>query len=530
MFGRRVITLLCALVCTLFSGCSYLSSVAGTNLLIDVNAVQSIGFVLEDTSINLTDSTTLAAFGEIINNGRSVAVDTLHIPSPTVTVTLEDANGGKQVLGIYDFTSQARYAYILTPDKGYLEVDREALFSLLSGEEFSELYAHRQFPAAIITADEKQGVLIPDSGDWSYKRLDRRYYEYTAEMAMHDYKYVLSSPNAPVIGFSSEPDATSVTILHGGNAVFEGDLEALAAFRMSDGGRYDYEVTAIWSEAALSDCFGNAIYRFCVEYAPKAGFEISAAALDPGEALIIYARGLDAGEEITVTSPFNFEAHFFETDDGRICIFPLSYHNKPGSYILELSADSAYAKYEITLNDKQFEVQDLTVDEEVTESTVDNSDANAEFDRIIQPLKAVRDAEKHFEGQFILPASGKITTEFGAIRTVNGTPTATRHSGIDIAAKRGTPVKASGAGRVLYAGKLQLTGNTVLIEHGYGLKTWYYHMDSLKTKTDAMVTQGDTIGTVGSTGFSTGPHLHFGMSVGGVFVNPNTAIDSVLVE
>ena len=170
------------------------------------------------------------------------------------------------------------------------------------------------------------------------------------------------------------------------------------------------------------------------------------------------------------------------------------------------------------------------MDTEITDSTVDNNDANAEFDKAIQPLKPVRDEQKYFEGKFILPATGKITTEFGAIRSVNGQLTTTRHSGIDIAAKRGTSVKASGAGRVLYAGKLQLTGNTVLIEHGFGLKTWYYHMDTLKVNTDEMVKQGDVIGTVGSTGFSTGPHLHFGMSVGGVFINPNTAIDTILMD
>ena len=72
---------------------------------------------------------------------------------------------------------------------------------------------------------------------------------------------------------------------------------------------------------------------------------------------------------------------------------------------------------------------------------------------------------------------------------------------------------------------LPISGNTVLIEHGYGLKSWYYHMDSLNVSQDEMVKQGQIIGEVGSTGFSTGPHLHFAMSVNRVFVNPWTAIE-----
>lgn len=516
------------LLCGLLCGCSYLSSMLGMHQVVNASAVTQAQFTLESSELLIDDPQVLDAFTQLVNTGRSVQVDTLDIPTPEVTVRLQSDGQHTQVLGLYDFTSDARYAYILT-NEGYFEVDRTQLFALLSGEAFDALYAHRQFPSATISADDKLGVLIPEDGDWSYKRLDGRYYESPAMTTEQNYKYSLTSPSAPLIRFSNKPDSTEVVVTHDGATVFEGTLEELESYRMSGAGSYSYEITAIWSETTLLDCFGNSIYRFRVDYAPKAGFEISASSADPGEALVIFATGLEPNEEITVTSPFNFQPQFFDYDGRRVCIFPLSYHNTPGSYTLELSSKTAYAKYNITLADKKFEVQELTVEQGTLDDTVDNSAANDEFDRIITPLKQVRDPEKYFEGAFILPASGKITTTFGAIRTVNGSTESTRHSGIDFAAKRGTAVKASGSGRVLYAGKLQLTGNTVLIEHGFGLKTWYYHMDSLKVKTDDMVKQGDTIGTVGSTGFSTGPHLHFGMSVGGVFINPQTAIDSALL-
>ena len=99
-----------------------------------------------------------------------------------------------------------------------------------------------------------------------------------------------------------------------------------------------------------------------------------------------------------------------------------------------------------------------------------------------------------------------------------------------MAAPTGTRVGAAGNGRVLFAGYLRLSGYTVLIEHGFGLKTYYYHMDSINTQTGDMVEQGQKIGEVGSTGFSTGPHLHFGMSVNNVYVNPLTAIFTDLLS
>ena len=84
---------------------------------------------------------------------------------------------------------------------------------------------------------------------------------------------------------------------------------------------------------------------------------------------------------------------------------------------------------------------------------------------------------------------------------------------------------ASNSGRVLIADYMIGTGNTVIIEHGFGLKTWYYHMEELNVNTGDMVTKGDVIGKVGSTGFSTGPHLHFSASVNEVYINPITLIN-----
>ena len=127
-----------------------------------------------------------------------------------------------------------------------------------------------------------------------------------------------------------------------------------------------------------------------------------------------------------------------------------------------------------------------------------------------------------WHGEFIQPVEGKITTEFGMRRFVNNAPTSYRHSGIDIAADKGTSVKAANSGKVILAQYLILIGNTVLIDHGYGIISWNYHMDSIAVKAGDNVIKGEIIGTVGSTGFSTGPHLHFAISVHDVFCNPWT--------
>ncbi|NWG13346.1 MAG: M23 family metallopeptidase [Acidobacteria bacterium] len=109
---------------------------------------------------------------------------------------------------------------------------------------------------------------------------------------------------------------------------------------------------------------------------------------------------------------------------------------------------------------------------------------------------------------FCLPVSAPVTSVFGPrIDPIDG---ATRlHRGIDLAAPAGTSVCAALGGRVAYAGPERGYGNTVLIEHGGGLQTRYAHLGTIGVKAGKTVVDGESIGTVGSTGRSTGPHLHF---------------------
>jgi len=94
------------------------------------------------------------------------------------------------------------------------------------------------------------------------------------------------------------------------------------------------------------------------------------------------------------------------------------------------------------------------------------------------------------------------------------------HTGIDIKAPAGTPIAASSDGRVLYTGRFSLSGNSIFIDHGTGICTMYFHLASIEVQSGQKVKKGDAIGTVGSTGRSTGPHLHWGVRVNNQRVDP----------
>ena len=127
----------------------------------------------------------------------------------------------------------------------------------------------------------------------------------------------------------------------------------------------------------------------------------------------------------------------------------------------------------------------------------------------IGKARAINSDLPFFKNQFIMPVEGIISGVYGSQRILNGKPR-WPHYGIDIAAKQGTKIKSSANGIVTMAEPdLYYTGGTIIMDHGHGISTIYSHLASLNVQVGEEVLQGDIIGTVGSTGRSTGPHLDF---------------------
>ena len=127
----------------------------------------------------------------------------------------------------------------------------------------------------------------------------------------------------------------------------------------------------------------------------------------------------------------------------------------------------------------------------------------------IGEARAINSDLSFFKNQFIMPVKGIISGVYGSQRILNGKPR-WPHYGIDIAAKKGTLIKSSGSGVVTMAEEdLYYTGGTIIMDHGHGISTIYSHLETVMVSIGDKINKGDIIGTVGSTGRSTGPHLDF---------------------
>ncbi len=168
---------------------------------------------------------------------------------------------------------------------------------------------------------------------------------------------------------------------------------------------------------------------------------------------------------------------------------------------------------------KQYKTQRLTIKDK---NKVDPDDESSQ--RIIREQAVQKQVKTHFsageaELDFIKPVPGHDTGRFGLQRFINNQPR-NPHSGMDIAAASGTPVKATASGRVLHTDDFFFSGNTVYVDHGAGVISMYAHLSEIAVAPGDVVEQGDIIGKVGSTGRATGPHLHWSVYLNGEAVDP----------
>lgn len=193
---------------------------------------------------------------------------------------------------------------------------------------------------------------------------------------------------------------------------------------------------------------------------------------------------------------------------------------KPGTHTLQVEHDGMRHDYQFEVADKEYEAQYLTIKNkrQVNPDNDDMKRINSEKQRIAKAKSHWRE-HNSITIDFIKPAEGPYSSPFGLKRFFNNQPRRP-HSGLDIAAAKGTPIIAPAAGIVINTGNYFFNGNTVFIDHGQGLITMYCHMDSISTEEGTEVQPGDKIGEVGLTGRVTGAHLHWSVILNNTTVDP----------
>ncbi len=210
----------------------------------------------------------------------------------------------------------------------------------------------------------------------------------------------------------------------------------------------------------------------------------------------------------------------------------VSFETPPGKYPLELTAQRAATKTPLSLTNMTFtrafavahaqypqiKVQ-LTVEKKFTEPSPEQLQQIAAGVKIKEDYLNRVTPAREWDGKFAPPAEAAISDVYGSQRIFNG-KAQRPHFGLDFRVPTGTPVAAMNSGTVLLARFLYFEGNCVVIDHGQGLLTLYFHLSEIKVKEGDPLKRGEEIGLSGGTGRATGPHLHVAVRWQGTYLDP----------
>ncbi len=238
----------------------------------------------------------------------------------------------------------------------------------------------------------------------------------------------------------------------------------------------------------------------------------------PGDAFLVKVTGTEVSPMARV-SLRGTDFRFFRCgNECALAVGAVDMNDEPGNYAVRITLGHMTKHLKLRVLRPDFPTQKLTLSRDKVFLSKKNLKRVRSEKRLLQSIFR-KESIPLWKGSFLMPLRNEISTAFGTRRVINE-EVVSSHRGLDIRGKAGEPVLASNNGRVVLAQDLFYGGNTVVLDHGQGIYTLYMHLSEIRVKEGTFVSKGEPVGLVGSTGRSTGPHLHFGVKVKNISVNP----------
>ena len=302
-------------------------------------------------------------------------------------------------------------------------------------------------------------------------------------------------------------------ITKGKEIVYDGtgisDLTSL----MTDSGTYQFEIRYNLQDKIMTG--GNRTYTFTVVLQTPVRVSLSIRDYQLGDLVTVDFENVDKNKKIRLEPDFETSVAYHQLEDQKgVASIPIGLSVPVGQHTITVTCqDEPLDSFVIQVQDPQFPQQ------EKDPLLFGNEEQQKELTDLYQELRKEKESDKLFEDTFLLPVQGAIGTPFGTYWTHQGTVIG-REQGIVIQSSNGSVVKATASGKVVVAKGLSIPGNYVVIDHGYGILSYYSHLKQIDVQVGQTLKAGDTIGEVGDTGLLTESQLGFQISVNHVFVSP----------
>ncbi len=392
----------------------------------------------------------------------------------------------------------------------------------------STVYAESIYETSTVPALTLSGMyaVTPDTAVWQYKNYTGEYVDSdTSEMVFTETEnYELEGGFQ--LAFDVSPDYFNVKITDGvGNVLFDDFYGNLEPLTFTTNTLVSVQVTARWYEDPSRSFCGELNYDFTSLVTAPAEFYLGMDTIEAGGFVAITGVNVMNPDRINCTTniPEGAVPVFYKDGEYVVGLLPVDIETASGIYQLTFIYGGTTQVLSLYVEDKTIGKSQVSVDAGILNRTRTSETVTA-FRETAAEIMSKSVSGRHFSGAFLegVENPGGLLRGFGRDIVINNDQSNTyRNNGVDYSAMAGAGVYACNGGEVVFSGSTDYTGNMVVIDHGFGLKTWYYNMGSCDVAVGDVVAKGDLIGTCGSTGFITmASGVHIAMSVGDTFVCP----------
>lgn len=476
------------------------------------------------------------------------------------TITFEENNTEPIIYKFYALANSEDCVYVSPADKYYL-VSPGVAEDIIIRDEFASVDRESFLPALTVSGIGGEYKIIPDKYSWTYTALDGSVSNISGDEKAENHLVKFESADGNRIGmnFDTVPDSLNITIMDGSEVLFDDKYENLAAATtiLFDHDRtLNLKATAEWYEIEGASHFGSAEYSFDILYDIEPTYRVlDTGNLPTGDFTVLRMSDFNEGEKLTIENDIGLDTEVIVYDvpneNVKFTFLPLASTLPDGEHKLTLKTadgrtDTAVVK---SARRSEYDKQTLIISNDDTPTLNDafTEKALEDFNALVKKHSLESVNEKLYDGKFEYPTNTSKVVKGGATYGMERTVMSLNSAGLkytsfgqDLECYKGQSIKAANGGKVVFAGETALLGNTVIVDHGFSVLSYYGNLDSISVKVGDEVKKVETeIGKAGSTGFAcvldgaktkASVLCHYAVSLNGIFIAPKSVYNGIYLK
>jgi len=475
-------------------------------------------------------------------------------------ITFEENNAEPIVYKFYALANSEDCVYA-SPDEKYYLVSSDVAENIIIRDEFASVDSEGFLPALSVSGIGDVVSVAPDKYSWTYTALDGSVSNISGDEKADNplVKFDFSDSGKLGMSFETAPDSLTVTIKDGEEILFNDKYENLTSVTtiLFDHDRVlSLTANAEWYEIEGAEHFGTAEYSFDILYDIEPTYRVlDTGTLPTGDFTVLRMSDFNEGEMLNIENdlglPTKVTVYDVPGENVKFTFLPLASTLADGEHSLTLKTadgrtDNAVVK---SVKRSEYDTQTLIISAEDTPALNDAFSQKAldDFNVLVSKYTDESVNEKLYDGKFEYPTNTSKVVKGGATYGMTRTVMSLNSAGIsyvshgqDLECYKGQSIKAANGGKVVFAGETSLLGNTVIVDHGFSILSYYGNLDSISVKVGDEVKKADTeIGKAGSTGFAcvldgakakSSVLCHYAVSLNGIFIAPKSVYNGIYLK